>query len=389
MDKNEFVLINWLKCAILDIQPVLAENIDVEKIFYIAERHSVENILYLSLAKIDHIAPKVMFFAREKYKQSVLNDAAQSYYLDIIKNEFEENGIKYCVMKGPVIKKLYPSRDLRKSSDLDIFVEDKYTEKARDILEKLGFSTLNFDHRNAHDQYLIDKRINVEIHRRLISRRCPWQKECQKIAERLLPVKGKKYEYEMTKEDYYIYMIAHIAKHMQRKGAGIKMIMDVWIYLNYYKDTLNRALIDIYIHKCGLTKFERNIRRLCKFWFENGESDELIDQMSSYVIGSGSFGSFEQLDNEEAAKNSLYTANSSVSKMVTCIRKFFLPYRKMRLQYTVLKKYSVLLPICWIHRGINILLHERYKIKDVSENYNAMDIERGAEIVNLKRNIGL
>ena len=123
---------------------------------------------------------------------------------------------------------------MRQSTDLDIYVEDKYTEKAKNILEKMGFVTERFSHKMQDDSYFLNNYVHVEIHRKLISNKCPWDDKCGEIIDRIKKTDNSDYEYEMSCEDFYLYMIGHMAKHMKYSGIGIRMVVDVWVYLRKY-----------------------------------------------------------------------------------------------------------------------------------------------------------
>jgi hypothetical protein len=54
---------------------------------------------------------------------------------------------------------------------------------------------------------------------------------------------GYNYSYCLSDEDFYIYMIYHCAKHFKSGGLGIRMLMDVYVYLNSHQN-LDREYID-------------------------------------------------------------------------------------------------------------------------------------------------
>ncbi len=382
--------IHLIKCAISGTSPEpLPDNMDLEQLLKFARFHKVENIIYLSLAKLNIDNREIMAKFEEFYNHAVVRDATQQYYLEMITNAFEEHKIKYCVMKGPVIKKIYPSSDMRQSVDLDIYVEDSDTGACCEIMNGLGFTTKLFDKSAAHDEYTIDKMIEVELHRQLISNKCPWDKKCQEISGRLIKSPGRNYEYEMSLEDYYLYMIGHMAKHMKYSGIGIKMFLDIWVYMTAYKDALNRPLLDGRLKDCGLLEFEKNCLRLCEYWFCGGAGDEKIAQMAIYVGQSGNFGTTSQLLAVEMGNNAGATGSARIGKAIYYLKMFFQPYKYMANRYPVLNKLPVLLPIMWIHRALKTLLFDKDKAEIIKTRYDNTDISDGQRMVEFKKNIGL
>ena len=354
----------------------------------LAQQHKVENIIYLPLKELNIQDEKIMPLFEELYNHAIINDATQQYYLEVVTDELEAQRIRHCIMKGPVVKKLYPSSDMRQSGDLDIFVDDENTEKVREIMESLDFETENFNKTNSHDEYKIDQNVIIEIHRSLISNKCEWQSECQKITDRLVLADGCQYRYDMTKEDYYLYMIGHMAKHMKYTGMGIKMVLDVWVYLNAYISILDWDKLNGFLDDCKLLEFEKNIKRLCDYWFNGKEADAIISKLSDYIVLSGNFGTEEQFLAGEMARNSAGMDNKTVSKLIYYAKIFFFPYKKMCERYTILKKVPVLLPFFWLHRAFTAFF-DKEKATDIKNRYEDVDMEYGKKIIEFKKNIGL
>jgi hypothetical protein len=50
-----------------------------------------------------------------------------------------ENGIPYCILKDAASACRYPDPLLRTMGDVDFYVPEQYTEKARDIFLREGF----------------------------------------------------------------------------------------------------------------------------------------------------------------------------------------------------------------------------------------------------------
>lgn len=383
-------LIKLIKAAFSgDVPENLPTETDVGILLDAAMRHSVANIIYEPLKSLKILKPDAERKLKALYNFALNNDAVQSYYLDIITDTFEKNEIPHCVMKGPVIKELYPRTDFRQSGDLDIFVPDKYREKAKDIMLGMGFKIERFNPVDADDVYLMDKRICVELHRILVSNKTPWQKECQKITERLVLKDGKGYTYKMTDEDYYLYMIAHMAKHMMYSGMGIKMLLDIWVYTEKKSEIFDKSILKERLSLCGLTKFEENIRKLVKCWFEGESAEGLIKELGDYIFSSGTFGTKKQLDAYFYAQNAGKSNNPAVAKAVYYWKFFFMPYKWMCERYPVLKKIPVLLPFCWVHRALKTLIFEREKAQNIAEKYDNVDLAESKKIQKFKKEIGL
>lgn len=375
-------LIYLVKCAILSEKPERIPE-DIQGLYIQAKRHNVEALVYSALMGAAD-AEKLKIFEKS-VSIALAMDANQSYYLDIISKKLEENKIRFAVMKGFVIKPLYPSPELRHSADIDIFIDDENTDRVKDIMTELGFTVERFSHSIQDDAYSVGKFVHVEIHRTLISNKCPWDKACQKITDRLIKADGCEYSCEMSCEDFYLYMIGHMAKHMKYSGMGIKMVVDVWLYLRKYADELDAPLLEKRLKEAGLYEFNKNMVKLVDYWFENKPADKKIKVLSEYIISSGNFGTYEQFVNTEIGDKN----NIKAARVTEFLKAIFLPYRFMCTKYPVLEKASILLPFFWIYRGVTAVLFRQDNVKSIKDRHKNVDEDYAKRVAEFKKSIGL
>lgn len=386
----EQTLINLIKCGINDAEIKSLDNsVNLELLCIMSKTHSLINIIYEPLVKANILKDEIKEKLTKYYNAGIANDSLQMYYLDLITDSFEKNKIPHCVMKGPILKKLYPKSDFRQSGDIDIYVPETYREKAKDVMLSLRFEIERYELENADDVYFIPNKVHVELHRVLISNKTPWQNECQKITDRLVLADGKEYSYEMTVEDYYLYMIAHMAKHMKYSGMGIKMVLDVWIYLKKYEGMLDWNILNDRLSACGLCEFEKNVKKLVEYWFEDKDADEITLKLARYVFVSGTFGTDEQLNNYFYLENAGKAHSDFTAKFKYFWNFFFQPYDYMSKNYPILKKIPVLLPYFWIQRAINAFLFKKEKAKQVLTRYNNINMDNAKKTLDFKKEIGL
>ena len=107
------------------------------------------------------------------------------------------------------------------------------------------------------------------------------------------PKAGMKYTFEMSVEDELVFNIAHLAEHFKEGGAGVRFIIDVYVYSRIDMD---RAYVEQELKKLGLNEFYQNINDLAKHWFADGESSELTEKLAGFIMAGGVFG-----DSENAA----------------------------------------------------------------------------------------
>ena len=379
-----------LRCAICGEEaPEIPAEIDEDMFFEFCRFHKVENIVYMTLKdKLSETMQQKLF---DKNTQLLMVQALQQYYREEIERVFEENGIDYLILKGGEIARLYPSEDMRQSSDIDIYIGRGAAPKARDLMLDIGFDILEYsDTNDDHDEYLADKCVMVELHRVLIQNDHPWQAECNRMPERFIRQDGTKHCMKLTPEDFYAYNLAHTAKHMKFSGIGIRAFLDQWIIYNHCKDVVNKEELDDILKRCNLYEFNKNAIELCNYWFEDKKNvSDTIKQMARYVAESGWVGTQEQAAATELAEQ----AGASNSYTTAKINKFkgiiFLPYEDMVKRYPILSKHRWLMIPCTIHRIFKGLFKQRELITDVSEGLNSGDMDKGIQIRTFKASIGL
>ena len=385
--------VHLLRCAVLNEQAKnMPEGIEPEVFLKFCLLHKIENIAYIALKNTDMsgFTEETAKAFKEYYMHAITADASQQYYLEIITDEFEKHGIDYLVLKGRELAKLYPSSDMRQSSDLDIYIGNDNAEKAKEIMLDMGADIEAYsDTNDDHDEYRIDGLL-CELHRALIQGTYPWQEECNRITDRLIKDDSSKHCCKMCDEDFYLYNLAHAAKHMKFSGVGIKVFLDLWIILNKYKDRLDWDYLKDKLELCHLTEFEKNAEKLCEYWFEGKTSpEEKIKKMSRYAAVSGWVGTEQQAKSTELAETAGRSSSTKLAKLKKCIDIVFSPYESMAARYPVLEKHKWLTPFCRLHRALSAALFKRELVKNVTGELDKGSMEEGKAILAFKNSIGL
>ena len=386
-------LIHLLRCAIKEENPSnFPEELDFKRFYELCRAHKLENIVYLMLKKTNMAGiPEEQAKKLEvAYKQTMMITATQQHYQERVEKAFEENSIDYLVLKGRELAKLYPSSDMRQSADFDMYIGEKNAQNAKDTMINLGFAVKDYSEDENHDEYVVEPWVLCELHRVLIQGNYPWKKGCNKIVDNLILCNGTEHCYEMSNEDFYVYNLAHAAKHMKFSGIGIKVFLDMQVIYSKYKDCFDYKYLDSKLQACNLKEFEKNARLLCEYWFEeNKDASPLIKKMALYVVSSGWVGTVEQMSATEAAEKAGNTNSKPVAKMKKCIDVIMSPYETMVERYPILRKHKWLTPFYRIRRGVSAIVKKRDLIKSVTESIDKTDMDAAKRILDFKKSIGL
>ena len=239
------------------------------------------------------------------------------------------------------------------------------------------------------DTYNIGQFVHIEIHRGLVDEQCPWSEKCQEIEKRAVPKKDGSYEYVLSVEDFYLHMLAHMAYHLKCAGCGIRMVLDIWVYLNEFSETIDRKILDQRLKDCGLDIFEHEALKLVDYLFNGKDADAKTKTLAKYVFESGLFGNIRQHMTTEMAANVEKYGSVSMSIFKKLKRYVFMPYDQMCIVYPKLSKYPILLPYYWFIKGAKILLFNRKRITEVVKSYDGIDLLEAKKLVEFKKSIGL
>lgn len=296
----------------------------------------------------------------------------------------DDNEIKHIFFKGAVIKDIYPVPELRTMGDIDILVEEENVERIKEILINNGY---DFDNIFSYTGVMDFKKSNIlfEVHTSLVYEEFKQGMGLVKYFKDYFKkaFKIKNYQYGLNVNDHFIYLVAHLSKHYYTGGSGIRMFLDIAIYMNYYKDMFDKEYIETEAKKIGLYKFLCLTNEVCSLWFGSAKifddffiSDELLEQIEDYVFNGGIFGMYND-DNYSHKMMSLYTGKEDKISRLKIIFCYLFPsdehMRSWCSWYSKVPK--VLLPISWIYRIIyvifmrkeNALTHAKKVMSDSKE----------------------
>jgi len=281
---------------------------------------------------------------RNKIQNSILTTLAQVSELNKFVNAFEKAGIKNQPMKGSYLKFLYPSPEMREMSDIDILVDDTKMSEAGKIMNELGYTLVqSIKH---HDIYSKKPFMLVEVHRAMYDKTVDGnQYDYFKSFEKAVLEEGKKYTYNFGKEDFYVYMLAHMAKHFYVMGCGIRNLVDVYIYLEKYGKELDRVYLKKELKNCGIYDFTVNVEKLAGIWLKGEKGDPFYEDLFQYMVDCGIYGKDENGIWHKFAEEKLKGQNVTRGRLKRWY--YFPPLFYMSEYYPWLEKFPFLLPVAW------------------------------------------
>lgn len=361
VDSLTVIVRNAVKGSLENARP------DLDRLLKISAMHHISCLVYTGAvaAEIDKNAPqmKQMFIAANR---DILIHEIQLQELSKIKEALQKSGVDYMLLKGCILKNMYPSPDMRVMSDADILI--RQYDKIADIMQKLGYTlSCESDH-----EYIWKKegRLVIEFHKRLIpSYNSDYYAYFGDGFERAFKKESGAFEYQFTDEDGFIYLFTHFAKHYRDGGIGIKHLTDLYVYLKHFQK-LDMQYIENELKKLSLYEFYRNILDTLGVWFDKKPSTPITEHITQVIISSGAYGTHK-------AHIRAFALRHQSGKGVF-LQRAFPPLSIMKIKYKYLEKMPILLPFAWGCRIVNALFYKQDRIKTHTKDMKSIsrsDIE--------------
>ena len=251
-----------------DVPLEIRETPDYEALFLAAERHRLTAAACSALERTGLMARCPLQtagrFQQKKVRsirKTMLMDAERETLLDF----FEKSGIWYLPLKGVVLNGLYPQYGTRQFADNDILFDGARWREVRDFMKSLGYNAESVG-KGAHDAYHKPPIYSFALHRRLFADGgSPFLTAAASyygdVKERLVKDAENRFGRHFRDEDFYVCFLAHSYDLWNGGGAGLRTVLDVYLYRRARGD-MEEGYIADELEKLGLTGFEALFRAL-------------------------------------------------------------------------------------------------------------------------------
>ena len=345
---------------------VTKNGLNYVSLYHLANNHHVSPLVYNCIYENNDIPSELKQVWKKNVLTSVAGQALRSQvFLDVYKDFMKEN-LRVIVVKGIILRNLYPEPDFRPSNDEDIYVQEKDLKRIIDIFLKYKFVVVNDkdDVVILYDKY---SGLCVEIHTSLFDKESEffnrYQMHFDNVFDNLYEFNiNKNVVYSLSHEQHFLFLSFHLIKHILHSGVGIRQIMDLFMYYKEYgKDMDISYIYDVYkkmeidyvmdnIFSFGKDTFELDDIYLKESYTYINDYEELIlDLLESGLYGKTSI-------------ERIHSANITVSATSghnTLKNSLFPPLKTLKSRYTYLNKYPFLLPLAWITRITKYVLDRK------------------------------
>lgn len=303
-----------------------------------------------------------------------------NYELGEICRIFEENEIEHIPLKGAVLRAYYPQPWMRTSCDIDILIKEENLDKAIKLLcDHLGYGKV---HRGTHDVSVRSpSNVNLELHFSLLEDdRANNASVILGSVWQHLQSDGNGYQKALQDDFFYYYHIAHMAKHIEFGGCGIKPFLDLWV-LNE-RVPFDQEKRDAILVEGGLKTLADSAKKLAYVWFGEEAHTPLTQKLEEYILTGGVYGSAQNMVAAQAAKKG--------RGLKYILSRIWFPYDLLKLRYPRVEKCKLLIPYYQVCRWMNFLFKGKKKtaLAEARETCKSSD-EKTKNIQAMLQELGL
>ncbi len=318
-------------------------------------------------------------FSQER-SMAIYRREQQQYEYERICQALEEAQISFLPLKGNVVRKYYPEPWQRTSCDIDILVPAAELERSAERLHAVLGYTIGEKTVNDLSLYA-PSGVHLELHYDLT--------ECGRFQDGILsdiwqyasPKRENSCHFVLTNEALYFYHIAHMVKHFEDGGCGVRPFLD--LFLLHQKAEIDGEKRDELLQKGGFLTFARACEKLSAVWFGNEKTDALSAKLERYTLTGGAYGTLQNRVSVQQAKKG--------SKFKYILSRIFISNKELKLKYPALEKRPYLAPFYHIKRWCKPLTQRESGKQSLHELSQTTAVESDAKEENarLLKELGL
>lgn len=368
MEKTILDFISLFRCALHGLTPSKADYA-IEEIKKLADRHNAWPLIFMSVKEAygDEESPCENWDKlRSTFFFQCVKNMQHMYGLRKILSALDKAGIPYAILKGESLAALYPHPECRISSDIDLYVAPEDESRTVDVLLSRGVEVSPRIPHAHHRDCKSNACGKIELH-------IQWQGDLQndilyggklKSTEAFIKAQTEALGsfYTLGVNDGLYMHFAHLTTHFIAGGFGIRLISDLLLYIQKYKDKIDWQSFHTFLTELGYTIFFNALLGLgVKYLgFEKADfpeftyDSETLELLMEDCISGGAFGHaetgrFETLEAVLTERAEDYKAYKNTYQAESNKTKLSFSVNNMKNLYNYVRKYRWLLPVAYLN----------------------------------------
>lgn len=352
---------------------------DYTLLYQASLQHDVAALLYHQLYRFSDFPSELkQEWKRKAIKINALQTIRSDAFLRLYRELLHE-GLIILVLKGIIVRSLYPQPDNRPSNDEDLYVEKEYVQKAKEIMLKQGFQVMQ-ESEEVTTLVNLNSGLSIELHTTLFSEESKAYGSYQNFFNDAFK-KAQVHDiqgcliYSLSYSQHMLFLIMHFVKHFLHGGVGFRQLLDIIMYAEAYGEEIDWNAIYEVLEQEHLLKLVENLfaigHQYLGFSFEQivlprdfAEDQMDFQDLLEDIWDAGVFGKSSQ-ERLHSSTITLSAAEGQKSFRST----LFPSLKSMQQKYGYLKNVPILLPYAWCSR----ILHYFFDKKEGSAK-DAMEI---------------
>lgn len=393
MNKESIYLLKVLTAFIEKKDPGDFQG-DWGKLIELAGIHSVTGILgYMIMKYPSDVNMPVSGFMREQCLKTLAIQSQRSEQMKRLIQKMNQQQIDHLLFKGYIVKDYYPEPELRTYGDIDFLIRLEDRKISDQLMIDLGFERKTdwepvFSYFRQMEYY----EIHTDVMEVDVSDKADYKGYFQHIWEHAKLVEG--HTYELEPEFHFLYLLTHIAKHISSSGAGIRMYIDIAVFIEHFGENLDWDYIQKELKTLCFEDFANMVLTVVWKYFHVESpinlrpiEDQILEDFMEFTFAGGVFGHVGRDSGLIYLKNQDRN-EENVSRVRTFLRRLFAPANELEKRYTYLKGHHWLLPIAWVHRLFKTKDKWNYHAQEAKSIMNT-DTEEVLKLRRIYKEIGL
>lgn len=335
------------------------------EIIHMSAKHRVLPMIIQASWEADTDKEKITQPFLRSAKELTCNQAQRTADFLILYTYLSNRGLHPVVLKGAVVRSMYPYPEQRSSVDEDLLIGSEEIDALHAELLDFGLSPEgDEDHRISQETTYRDRQrgLYIEVHREMFSTDSGAYSECNSLFKGVLGRTINVYIYgvpvrTLAPTDHLMFLICHAYKHFLYGGVGIRQICDICIMAEKWYEIIDWEIIRNKSEEVHISKYAAGLFRIGERYLDSQMPDIFKDisvnpdPLLEDVLSGGLYG-VSDINRAHSAIMTLdaVAADRAGKKMRAVTNSVFLPMRTMSKKYPYLRKLPFLLPVAWLQR---------------------------------------
>lgn len=398
MNEIYVTYLSLLRAFVQQTAPDPVDGPTLGRLLELADLHSTGGILSWLYRKYPDRAPAELL---PRLRQRCLGEVAvftqRAEQMKGLLARLDREGIDCLLFKGFILRDYYPVPELRTFSDIDFVIHREDRAKADELMKSLGYEPRDtwepaYSYLRGNEYY----EIHTDVMEIDVSDKADYRGYYSRIWDHVRPCEAVKlpHVWEFDPEFHFLYLLTHVAKHISSAGAGIRMYLDIALFIRHFGDSLNWEWVAGELETLCFTDFANLVFTVTEEWFGVAAPlplrpvpEQVMADFLEFTLVGGVYGKAGR-DESIVFLKQQDRNREEVSKVKTLLYHAFPPARVMENRYTYLQKRPWLLPAAWVHR-LAASRSEWGRFADNTKNILTADEEEARKLKRIYKEIGL